>query len=60
MSKHTALRILSGYRNHFVSNTTDIAATGTRDNDITNKFSMLCLYQAAIAAEMSQYKEDNK
>lgn len=139
MSKHTALSILSGYRNHFVSNTTNIAtlvsmigdgipsiatravsgikktvdlnctyspkwgcyavirlaqlkgvhldltlnpvndrvaalheasrcltclvdyvATGTRDNDITNKFSMLCLYQAAIAAEMLQYKEDNK
>lgn len=35
MSKHTAISILSGYRNHFV-------------------------YQAAIAAEMLQYKEDNK
>ena len=44
MSKHTAISILSG----------------TRDNDIANKFSMLCLYQAAIASEMLQYKEDNK
>lgn len=139
MSKHTTISVLSGYRDHFVSKTTDIAtlvsmigdgipsiatravsdikktadmhsicspkwgcyavirlaqlkgvhldlrlrpfndrvealheanrcfsglvyyvATGTRNNDTANKFSLLCLYQAAIAAEMLQYKEDNK